>query len=180
MTTTTYFVTRDSANALDTDEDRAMAHVSIGDFPTLEDAQTALRAYMIEETQWSTGKYVSPTSLRRAADILHAAQQQTGTLEPATDANWSKATISSRPRAWCSPSSAQRGRRHHPTRLPTAQGQGGPQLPRPAETDEFWKLSEIVNELDDLAQEKGWAAAYGDHPVRRALDALRPLTQTPL
>lgn len=91
-TTTTYFASRDGVNA-QTDEDRAMAHVSIGDFPTLEDAQTALRAYMIEEVAWLTGKYVSPTSLRRAADILEAAEQQTRTLAPATDKNWSKATI---------------------------------------------------------------------------------------
>jgi hypothetical protein len=69
-TTTTYFVTRDSATAW-RDEDRAMAHVSIaGGVSTLQEAQNALVEYMNNEVKWLTGSYVSASSLRRAAEIM--------------------------------------------------------------------------------------------------------------
>ena len=69
MTTTTYFVSRDSATAT-TDYDSAMAHASIATTETLAEAQQALTDYMTKEVAWLLDpKYLSSNSMRRAADI---------------------------------------------------------------------------------------------------------------
>lgn len=39
-----------------------------------------------------------------------------------------------------------------------------PNFPDRPDTDDFWRLSKIVNELDDLAQDKGWLAAMDTIP----------------
>ena len=69
-----------------------MAHARIYDGASLEDAQAALYAYMLKEVSWLTGSMSSPVSLRRAADILEAADQARA-LTPEEGTNWSKAEV---------------------------------------------------------------------------------------
>ena len=78
QTTTTYHVSRDSADAW-RDEDRAMAHASIASVPTLAEAQAALVEYIEGEVKYlTTGRYVSASSLRRAADLLDGVKAVSG------------------------------------------------------------------------------------------------------
>lgn len=41
-----------------------------------------------------------------------------------------------------------------------------PNFPDRPQSDEFWALSRIVNELDDLAESQGWLAAIGTIPIQ--------------
>ncbi|QHB37407.1 hypothetical protein I5G58_gp105 [Mycobacterium phage BirdsNest] len=89
-----YFATRDSKGAR-TDEDAAMAHVSIYSGESLDEARVALRDYMRKEADWLVSdRYRSATGLRRAADILEAADRVMA-LEPAEGVPWSQAAVSS-------------------------------------------------------------------------------------
>lgn len=84
--TTTYFVSRDSATA-NTDYDSAMAHKSIAKTETLTEAHVALQAYMEGEVKWLTeGRYVTSSSLRRAADIMDGIKAISGMTPKATAA----------------------------------------------------------------------------------------------
>lgn len=75
--TITYHASRDTASPQATDEDRAMAHVSIYNGADLTEARDALHAYMETEIRYltsrgATGGYLSATGLRRAADLIDA------------------------------------------------------------------------------------------------------------
>lgn len=98
-TTTTYFATRDTDDERATDETRAMAHVSIYSGDSLEEAREALIAYMQKEVAWLTGQYVSPTSLRRAAEILEVIDKVKG-LKPMTGKKWSAESIEAAGLIW--------------------------------------------------------------------------------
>jgi hypothetical protein len=88
MTTTTtvrFVVTRDSATAW-RDEDRAMAHVLVASkLGTFEEAKEVLVNYMNQEVEWLTTKFVSASSLRRAADILDGVNTVRNILSPETN-----------------------------------------------------------------------------------------------
>lgn len=87
-----YLASRDSRGAR-TDEDAAMAHARIYAGSDLAEAQAALHAYMVKEADWlAEPRYRSATSLRRAADILEAAEQAR-TLTPEEGKPWSKAEV---------------------------------------------------------------------------------------
>lgn len=74
--TTTFHASRDSANAR-TDEDSAMAHASIASGESFAEVRDALVGYMTNEVDWlTTSRYRSAQGLRRAADILEAANDR--------------------------------------------------------------------------------------------------------
>lgn len=87
-----YFANRDAVQAR-SDEDAAMAHARIYFGDDLAEAREALYAYMVKEVMWLTDRrYVSPLSLRRAADILEAADK-VWSLEPESGKAWSEASV---------------------------------------------------------------------------------------
>jgi hypothetical protein len=92
-TTVKFIVTRDTARATATDEDRAMAHAQHYSGDDLSAAQTALYCVLQAEATWlSEASYRSARSLRKAADMLDAADH-VHTLIPETGKPWASARI---------------------------------------------------------------------------------------
>lgn len=99
MKEVSFCVTRDSATAW-RDEDVAMAHVSIYQGDSLDEARAVLRAYIVDEAEWLVGgAYRSATSLRRAAELLEAADGALS-LSPEEGKRWSVARIESAGLIW--------------------------------------------------------------------------------
>lgn len=92
-TTVTYFAMRDTAKSQAREEDRAMAHAKYYSGDSLYAAQSALYVAMQEEATWlARPDYRSARSLRRAADMLDAANEVT-TLVPEEGRQWSTAKL---------------------------------------------------------------------------------------
>lgn len=100
MSTVTYIATRDTDRASANEEDRAMAHRQYYAGNELYSAQVSLYIAMQNEADWLTDpRYRSARALRRAADLIEAADKTT-TLVPETGKAWSAAHLDAAGLVW--------------------------------------------------------------------------------
>jgi hypothetical protein len=91
-----FYAKRDNAKQGLGDYDRAMCHADIYGGDSFEDAKAALVAYIEDEAQYAienTYRYTRASSLRRAADLLEAAEAVAGIKGLPTNEAWTRASI---------------------------------------------------------------------------------------